>query len=69
MKLSELLAQHVFESCEYDLDRFATPTMAPRVVTEEVIKCLVYTLAIDPDARSLFNMMVRQTEVCDRMGG
>ena len=68
MKLSELVTQHVFESCEYDLDRFATPTMDPRVVTEEVIKCLVYTLAIDPDARSLFNMMVRQTEVCDRMG-
>lgn len=59
MSVSKLVTDRVFEYSEYDLDRFATPTMSPRVVTEEVIKCLAWTLAQDPDARKLFNMMVR----------
>jgi hypothetical protein len=62
MSVSKLVTDRVFENCEYDMDRFATPTMAPRVLTEEVIKCLAYTLAMDPEAKALFNAMVRQAE-------
>ena len=57
---TELLTEYVFESCQYDLDRFATPTMAPRVLTEEVVKCLAYTIAVDADVRTLFDKVVRE---------
>jgi hypothetical protein len=60
MSVSNLLTDRVFENCQYDLDRFATPTMAPRVLTEEVIKCLAYTLAMDPEAKARFNDLVRE---------
>jgi hypothetical protein len=60
MKLSEQVTTSIFEHCQYDLDRFATPTMAPRVLTEEVVKCLAYTLAMDPEAKARFNDLVRE---------
>jgi hypothetical protein len=62
MKLSEQVTTSIFEHCQYDLDRFATPTMAPRVLTEEVVKCLAWTLASDPSAREAFRKLVRETE-------
>jgi hypothetical protein len=36
--------------------------MAPRVLTEEVVKCLAWTLAADPSAREAFRKLVRETE-------
>ncbi|NDF15502.1 hypothetical protein EB061_09300 [bacterium] len=62
MKLSEQVTTSIFEHCQYDLDRFATPTMAPRVLTEEVVKCLAWTLAADPSAREAFQKLVRENE-------
>lgn len=61
MKLSEQVTTSIFEHCQYDLDRFATPTMAPRVLTEEVVKCLAWTLAVDPSAREAFRKLVENT--------
>ena len=57
---AELLTEYVFESCVVDMDRFATTTMAPRVLTEEMIKCLAYTIAVDLDALTLFDKAVRE---------
>ena len=61
MKLSEQVTTSIFEHCQYDLDRFATPTMSPRVLTEEVVKCLAWTLAVDTDAREAFRKLVENT--------
>ena len=52
------LAEKVVYWCEYDLEGFST--RGPTHVAEEALRCVLFTLTHDPEARRIFNELLAE---------
>lgn len=57
------LFSRVYEWCQYDLVRVSSNPAQAQNATEDVLKCLAFTVAHDDEARDLFTKMVNDARV------
>jgi hypothetical protein len=63
MNVSLQLFERVYEWCQAELEGLSPNPARVQMATEDVLKCLAFTVANDDEARDLFAKMVNDARV------